>query len=146
MERKLFTVSQANKAIPRIARLVQDLQEKFVWLNTHHRPAPDPAGGPEARVAERFNIVDESPVEPEYFKALLTVRRDLKEIQEAGAQVKDINTGLVDFPARLHGREVLLCWRLGEDRIRFWHDPESGFAGRQPLPAEDGSGSEGPGN
>jgi hypothetical protein len=47
--------------------------------------------------------------------------------------VKDIDTGLLDFPSLRGGEEVLLCWRLGEDEVAWWHRPEDGFAGRQPL-------------
>ena len=52
-------------------------------------------------------------------------------IQELGVHIKDINAGLMDFPALHEGREVYLCWRHGESRVEFWHDVESGFAGRQ---------------
>ena len=47
--------------------------------------------------------------------------------------LRDIETGLVDFPALVNGRQVCLCWRLGEDRVGFWHELDSGFAGRRPL-------------
>ncbi len=57
----------------------------------------------------------------------------LAEIDSIGVQVKDLNTGLLDFPALLDGETVLLCWRMGEDRIEHWHTLEAGFAGRQPL-------------
>ena len=62
--------------------------------------------------------------------------RTVDAIAEHGAQVKDVDTGLVDFPARRHGETVLLCWQLGEDEIRYWHRVEDGFAGRQELPLE----------
>jgi hypothetical protein len=55
------------------------------------------------------------------------------EINEMGILVKDLETGLIDFPAFRHGREVYLCWRLGEDGIGWWHDTDAGFAGRQPI-------------
>ena len=55
-------------------------------------------------------------------------------IHELGGQVKDVEQGLVDFPALRSGEEVLLCWRLGEDEIRYWHGVEEGFAGRRELP------------
>ena len=55
-------------------------------------------------------------------------------IHEAGALVKDLDQGLVDFPARREGEDVLLCWRLGEDEIGYWHGLEEGFSGRKPLP------------
>jgi hypothetical protein len=55
-------------------------------------------------------------------------------IQELGALVKDLDRGLVDFPARRGDEDVLLCWEVGEDEITFWHGLEEGFAGRKPLP------------
>jgi hypothetical protein len=58
------------------------------------------------------------------------------EITSHGAQVKDLDSGLVDFPARRHGETVLLCWQLGEDEIAWWHRIEDGFAGRRPLPLD----------
>ena len=51
-------------------------------------------------------------------------------------EVKDLDEGLVDFPAQRHGETVLLCWQLGEDEIRYWHTPQEGFAGRRPLPLD----------
>jgi hypothetical protein len=50
-----------------------------------------------------------------------------------GVQVKDMDRGLIDFPAQVEGQDALLCWHVGEERIAFWHSPEEGFAGRKPL-------------
>jgi len=57
----------------------------------------------------------------------------LENVQESGCLVKDLDTGLVDFPTLFRGREVYLCWKLGEPRIDFWHGVEEGFAGRKPV-------------
>jgi hypothetical protein len=57
----------------------------------------------------------------------------IHQIQETGALIKDINIGLLDFPALKEGREVYLCWKYEEDDIQFWHEVEAGFAGRQPI-------------
>jgi hypothetical protein len=62
--------------------------------------------------------------------------RLVDEITEHGAQVKDLDSGLVDFPALHHGETVLLCWQLGEDEIAWWHREDDGFAGRRPLPLD----------
>lgn len=62
------------------------------------------------------------------------------EIQETGCVVKDVDEGLVDFPTLRDGREVYLCWKLGEKRIEYWHGMDEGFAGRKPL--DEGSGEE----
>jgi hypothetical protein len=58
------------------------------------------------------------------------------EIVELGAEVKDLDEGLIDFPALRGGETVLLCWKLGEGEIEYWHRVEDGFAGRRPLPLE----------
>lgn len=61
----------------------------------------------------------------------------VNRIQETGCVVKDLDAGLVDFPAMRDGREVYLCWKLGEERIEYWHGVEEGYAGRKPLDAPD---------
>jgi hypothetical protein len=63
--------------------------------------------------------------------------RLVDEIASHGAEVKDLDSGLIDFPALRRGETVLLCWQLGEDEIAWWHSVEDGFAGRRPLPLED---------
>jgi hypothetical protein len=67
-------------------------------------------------------------------RAAAAIARCIEGIQELGAIVKDIDRGLVDFPALRDGEEVLLCWQLGEDEIRYWHGVDEGFAGRKKLP------------
>jgi hypothetical protein len=68
-----------------------------------------------------------------YDAQLQTVKDSLAEIDAIGVQVKDIDTGLLDFPCLVDGEMVLLCWKMGESRIEFWHTLDGGFAGRQPL-------------
>jgi hypothetical protein len=55
------------------------------------------------------------------------------QILDTGALIKDVNIGLLDFPALRHGQEVYLCWQYGEDDIAFWHEIDAGYAGRQPI-------------
>ena len=62
-----------------------------------------------------------------------SVRSSLEQIQETGCVVKDLEIGLVDFPAILENEHVYLCWKLGEDSIRWWHRTDEGFSGRKPL-------------
>jgi hypothetical protein len=62
----------------------------------------------------------------------------LDEINDTGVQIKDLQTGLLDFPCLLEGETVLLCWKRGEPRIAYWHRIEDGFAGRQPIDARFG--------
>jgi hypothetical protein len=63
----------------------------------------------------------------------LRLQRLIKKLLESGVEVKDLDTGLVDFRSLRDGREVYLCWKFGEDQIKFWHELDSGFSGRQEL-------------
>jgi hypothetical protein len=73
----------------------------------------------------------------EFVAAAAELESYVDRLVSLGVQVKDPDTGLVDFPALRHGEDVLLCWRAGEDSVEFWHDLESGFAGRQPIDWDD---------
>ena len=70
-------------------------------------------------------------------RAAESIEDALEKIQSTGCVVKDLEVGLLDFPARLNGEDVYLCWRLGEDRIRFYHRQDEGFSGRKPIDPED---------
>ena len=73
----------------------------------------------------------------EHDRVVADVKSALERIEATGCLVKDLDVGLLDFPAILENEEVYLCWRLGEDRIRFWHRQDEGFAGRKPLDPRD---------
>jgi hypothetical protein len=127
----VFTREQANAALPRVRRLVEQLVE---------RRADQLAA--RARLAELGARAEgNGGVEPEQPAALgraaATAEEGLREALAAltalGVVVKDVDTGLVDFPAVRDGAPVLLCWQLGEDEVAFWHGLDEGFAGRKPL-------------
>ena len=61
------------------------------------------------------------------------MRRLLETVERSGIVLRDIDRGLVDFPALLEDREVYLCWELGEEDVAYWHDLETGYGGREPL-------------
>lgn len=67
----------------------------------------------------------------------VAIRNAIERIHATGCVVKDIEVGLLDFPSQIDGKEVFLCWRLGEDRIRFYHGMDEGFAGRKPIDPGD---------
>ena len=71
-------------------------------------------------------------------KAVQETKDTLAEIEAIGVQVKDLEKGLLDFPSVMDGKPVLLCWKLGEKTIGYWHSEEEGFAGRKPLDARFG--------
>ena len=70
-------------------------------------------------------------------KVAATLQASLERIHSTGCVVKDLDVGLLDFPSRIHGEAVYLCWRLGEDRIRFYHRQDEGFSGRKPIDPRD---------
>jgi len=79
------------------------------------------------------NVVQTARRRAEREKAMKEATDTVAEIDEIGVQVKDLEQGLLDFPCVMEGQTVLLCWKLGEEEIGFWHTPEEGFAGRKPL-------------
>lgn len=76
-------------------------------------------------------------VRSDHNRLISQIRDMLERIHATGCVVKDLDTGLIDFPAILKNEEVYLCWRLGEDRIRFYHRQDEGFSGRKPIDPED---------
>jgi hypothetical protein len=76
-------------------------------------------------------------VRVEHGRLALAIQTALERIQSTGCIVKDLDVGLLDFPSRINNEEVYLCWRLGEDRIRFYHRQDEGFAGRKPIDPRD---------
>jgi hypothetical protein len=73
-----------------------------------------------------------------YWEALAALRREVQGFADRDILLRDPETGLLDFPARIEGRDAFLCWRLGEDRVGHWHGPDTGFSGRRPLPEDAG--------
>jgi len=80
-----------------------------------------------------LNVVHLARRKAEREKALQRVKDAVAEIDATGVQVKDLDIGLLDFPCRVEGETVLLCWKLGEADITHWHGVEEGFAGRKPI-------------
>jgi hypothetical protein len=82
-------------------------------------------------------IASDQPVEPRYFDGLLALHDALETLGDLGVQVKDPAEGLIGFPSRREGRAVVLCWKVGEPTLGFWHEVGAGPAGRRPVD-EDG--------
>lgn len=120
-----FTLQQANQALKIIRPLmdeVQAIRRKILAKQPEAWPAIEKSAGNGGNRALSDMVED--------FEKLDAL---IHQILDIGAQIKDINTGLLDFSALKDGREVYLCWQYGEDDIQFWHEIEAGFAGRQPI-------------
>jgi hypothetical protein len=128
-----FTREEANELLAQVRPLAEAL--------VAHRRALAVAAARRARLTARIsgNGGDFDPQEPSNVEAQLAgeaeaVAHAVEELERTGVQVKDLDRGLVDFPALHDGEEVLLCWQVGEDEVAYWHGLEEGFAGRKPLP------------
>jgi len=130
---RYFTAKQANEALGEVRPLTEELVE--------HRRALLELQELQASLNQRI-AGNGGNVEPRELQGVQErldeevagIARCVARIHEAGGLVKDLDAGLVDFPARREGVEVLLCWRLGEDEVGYWHGLEEGFSGRKPLP------------
>lgn len=129
---RTFTPEEANAALAE----VRPLAERMVAAKRELDAAQEHRDALSARIAGNGGSIpprDLAGAQDEVGRAAGRLAGCVEAIQELGVLVKDLDRGLVDFPALLEGREVLLCWHLGEDEVAFWHDPEDGFAGRRPL-------------
>jgi hypothetical protein len=120
-----FTLEEANEALKVIRPLMEEVQmirQKILANQPEAWPAIEKSAGNGGNRALSNMVQD--------FEKLDAL---IHQIQDAGAEIKDINTGLLDFSALKDGREVYLCWQYGEEDIAFWHEVEAGFAGRQPI-------------
>jgi len=113
-------VKEANELLTTVRPIVERMVEQRRELVTKAN-----GGG--------FNPRLPAEIETALEAAVTKVSTCVEELTGLGVQVKDLDSGLVDFPALRDGEEVLLCWQLGEDEIGWWHTLDGGFAGRQPL-------------
>jgi hypothetical protein len=135
--RRYFTVEQANAMLPLVRAIVRDLSElSSDVIERRDRLAQLLAG----RNAQSADIYSEelTQVEQEIEKDSRRLRDYVEELLKLGVEPKNGPEGLVDFPALVDGKEVYLCWKLGEPEVLFWHDMDAGFAGRQSLTADAG--------
>jgi hypothetical protein len=132
---RVFTPAEANAALVEI----RPIAERMVA----HRRALLEAQIRQAQLVTRIagNGGDFTPGEvrdaaEEVAREVDGIAECVRQINQAGVQVKDVDEGLLDFPARRGDEDVLLCWKVGEPEIAFWHGLEEGFAGRKPLPLD----------
>ena len=130
---KTFTIDEAQSLLPVLESLLkraiegklaaQEVEAKLTELGRRIYLA----GG------MRVNVADAGRMRTEMEGHLQIVKESISEIDAIGVQVKDLDSGLLDFPCRMDDEVVLLCWRMGESAIEHWHTIEAGFQGRQPV-------------
>ncbi len=125
MEKRFFTVEEARQLLPSLRKLMgqvmvnsQRLEEYRDVVQELADSASSNTGGPEGTA---------------YLDIVISLQSCVSQLQETGCVLKSLQDGLVDFPHLKEGREIYLCWKYGEEDIRFWHEVDEGFAGRTPL-------------
>ena len=134
---KRFTLAEAQRLIPRVEELLREAIEIKASYEEGEKQIQS--------IQERVMMMGGVSLDREKAAQARTqrdgaaarLRNAIESVQEAGCLIKDLDIGLIDFPTNYRGVEVYLCWKLGEDRIRFYHRQDEGFAGRKPLDPRD---------
>jgi hypothetical protein len=131
MAHKYFTISEANRTLPLVRRIVGDITGIYPrWYDLVHRY--------ELVAAQARPEWGESAEQTELMRQIEGVAHEingyLRELEDVGCVFKGFEDGLVDFYGRLDGRDIFWCWKQGEEKVGHWHELEAGFAGRQALP------------
>jgi hypothetical protein len=121
-----FTPQEASKLLSDIKPKVKELVESKKVVSQLHEEI------------ERYNLLgfktSELAEKAAQLDALVDdMTRKISELEDLGVRVKDLDYGLVDFPAERYGESVMLCWRYGEPEVAFWHKPNEGYSGRKSL-------------
>lgn len=135
-DRRYFVIDEANRMIPWLEQLFGRMLQLHAQIREAHTRLGEVGFAPE---------IDEFDLHPPDADAQVlsdlaslrtlidALRDDVIEIARAGCIVKSVDTGLVDWYAKLDGRDILLCWKLGEKTVGYWHELDVGFAGRQSI-------------
>jgi len=118
---KRFTLAEANRTLPLVGRIVADvLKTHELLVKLQLQLAQTPAK-------------DQAAMQKQLDAATVKLNGYAEELHHIGCEMKDLQNGVVDFIGRHQGHDVCLCWKLGEESIGYWHEQQSGFAGRQPI-------------
>ena len=122
---KTFTPEEANKTLPLVTRIVEDIARTSREWNATRQERLD--------LLQEGRVESARELESQAEELCFQVEDYVRELEQLGCISKDPLRGLVDFPARLGGRTVFLCWRLGEAEVLHWHEIEAGYLGRMPV-------------
>ena len=129
MEERIFTLEEAKYLLPRLRSILEDAGQEWRRMKLLN---------PEIqKLRDRASLDAFSPFGVPYVHSLSHLVYLLQQIKDMGVLLKDVDQGLCDFPYMRHGKVVYLCWRLDEESIGYWHEIETGFAGREPLDETD---------
>jgi hypothetical protein len=129
MEERVFTVAEARNLIPSLRPILEEVAEEWRRIKELHPEIQKARDNAPFDGYSKFGVT--------YVESVSHLTFLLQQIKEMGVILKDVEKGLCDFPYVRNGKVVYLCWQLGEESIDFWHEIETGFAGREPLDETD---------
>jgi hypothetical protein len=128
-EERIFTLAEAQRLLPTLRTLLQEITEEWERMRELN---------PQVQKARDNAPLDGfSKVGVQYVESVSHLTSVIHQVKDLGVILKDADKGLCDFPYMKGGRIVYLCWQLGEESIQYWHEIETGFAGREPLDDTD---------
>ncbi len=133
MTTRTFSLDEAQALLPVLESLLRQAMEQKRQLEVLEAEFQAIRSRVQSLGGVRLQIVPLARRRAEYDKAAQLVKDAMAEIESTGAQVKDLDTGLLDFPCLVDGETILLCWKMGEEKITHWHGVDEGFAGRKPI-------------
>jgi len=127
-DRKLFTAEQANRSLILVRKVVKDILSLYCKAKL---------------IEEQYSVLDKEiergkrgDLKAQYQQIFRQLKVYEQELQEIGCHLRDWQTGAVEWPAMLDGREIYLCWRMGEEKVEYWHEAYESFAGRRKISDE----------
>ncbi len=125
MEKRFFTVEEARQLLPSLKELMGQVMVISHRLEKYRDVVQE--------LADSASSNTGGPEGTAYLDIVISLQSCLTQLQETGCVLRSLQDGLIDFPHLKQGREIYLCWKYGEEDIRFWHEVDEGFAGRTPL-------------
>jgi hypothetical protein len=141
---KYFTIEEANRSLPLVRAIVADIVAKYAEIAERKARLDQVRGSRSSRKHGSSDVYGEelAQVEEDLDQEIGQLQGFIEELEKLGVELKDISRGLVDFRGLMDGREIYLCWLLGEEEVGHWHELDAGFSGRQSLLAKAASGAE----
>ena len=128
MTKKYFTIESVQKNLPKIKKSLLRLQNLKKALDSILSIRLDPN-----EIEYDEFIETNTKLNKEYHKISYEFYKEVEKLEKTGCVLKDLEQGLIDFYCKFEKRDIFLCWKLGEDRVKAWHEIDSGFTGRKPI-------------
>jgi len=128
--KKVFSPEEANRTLPLVKRIVSDIVQQHKAFSATRAEYAKLQSQKSLEASQKSRKVE---LESSIKTAVAEMQGYVAELEALGIAIKSFDEGLIDFPSSRDGRAVFLCWKHGEESVDFWHEPDKGYAGRQPI-------------